>query len=91
MDIATYIEGEAGDNRLLTFENVPERDESSFFDDLDERNAMNDVIVSHGSPAAALHEHVGSHLAEYQVEEPGVEDGSAKELSVYALDSIISI
>ena len=51
MNFGTYIQNErevtsGGEERLHTFENVPEREQSSFFDDLDERNVMNDVIAS---------------------------------------------
>ena len=71
MNIGTYLQNESQHiqeaNRLHTFENVPERDQSSFFDDIDEREVFNDVVGGdnddfgniRSSPGEFL---VGSHM-----------------------------
>lgn len=61
MDIGTYVHNNNTDNRLHTFENVPERDDiqSSFFDDLEEKQVMNEVVESNNQAG------IGSHLTAY--------------------------
>ena len=93
--------------RLPTFENVPERDQSSFFDDLEERQIINDVVAEAGPTPAGIKSptgdafSIGSHLRGQNSNgsrrfalQTNVDDddtGADKEVSVYALDSAQSI
>ena len=65
---------------------MPEReDQSSFFDDIDERQVLNEVVINQGgllSPASGI----GSHLAVFE-DDSGID----RELSVYALDGVQSL
>jgi len=95
------------EERLATFENVPERDESDFFDVLSERNAIKQTIDSGDfrSPNNSMAQKeptVGIHLTNernYQNLLSGeqrtnavVEDSAiTTEVSVYAFDSLQSI
>lgn len=61
MDIGTYIE--ANNNPtvdiLHTFENVPERDQSSFFDDISEKQVINEVVIDERfGPSTLKHDSV---------------------------------
>lgn len=74
--------------QLHTFEGVPERDDiqSSFFDDIDERRVMNEVVSP--SPVSAM----GTHLAmEKRNELYEQENETDKEISVYALSNVQTI
>ena len=91
MDIESYIQD---NGRLHTFENVPERDDqSSFFDDIDERNAIHEVISDRDN--AHPPPNVGAHLTKdrsFTLLDPEAEEAEVvREISVYALDQVQSI
>ena len=95
MDIGTYIQDNSHPAAVLhTFENVPERDQSSFFDDIDERQVIDEVINRQNNQ----NDSIGMHLNQVEDDllaraEDLLQDESAedKEVSVYALDSVQSI